>query len=74
MLRSNFLFRELNSRACHFAGRERVSESQIMSKGNNQRSHREAKKPKKDSTKDKAAAAAEARKSSISIGGRKMKS
>jgi hypothetical protein len=43
-----------------------------MSKGSNQRSHREAKKPKKDRTKDKAAAAAEARKSSLSIGGRKM--
>jgi hypothetical protein len=43
-----------------------------MSKGSNQRSHREAKKPKKDKTKDKAAAAAEARKWSLSIGGKKM--
>jgi len=43
-----------------------------MAKGNNQRGNKEAKKPKKDRTKEKSDAAAEARKSSISIGGKKM--
>tara|TARA_R110002020_G_scaffold198757_4_gene399899 strand:+ start:2011 stop:2148 length:138 start_codon:yes stop_codon:yes gene_type:complete len=45
-----------------------------MAKGNNQRGNKEAKKPKKDRTQEKADAAAEARKSSISIGGKKMRS
>lgn len=43
-----------------------------MGKGNNQRSNKEAKKPKKDKSKNKPESAQDANRNAINIGGKKM--